>query len=491
MGDYDAFSSPVSKDDPYAAFSSVAQKPSSVVDAIRAIPGGLAQGITGLVGLPGDVSHMLDVGMDKLTGGHVADRKPVTRITSGELNDAVSKLFGGYYEPKTTLGDYAQTAAQFASSAIAGPEGAIPKIASVLVPAAASEALGQATKGTRLEPWARFAGAVGGGALAGAGSGVASRLSGGGPESIVPTTADLKTTSGDLYKSSIGGGEDSNFIVSKDALGRLRDNVKQTLADEGFKPQLHPATASTLDDIETLAGDNATLKGIEGTRRVANLGARNFGSADGYLASKVRNSIDDFLDNLSPSDVIGDANPNAVSDLQDARANWAKAQRSAIVDSKLNRAELSAQNFSASGKENAIRTQFRNLANNPKLMAKFTSDEQDAITNVAKGTKMGNLLRAGGRFAVRGPVSAMGNQIIGGALGGPAGQIALGSIGEASRMAATNSTEKAAQYASELVRGGPELAAQQALIRRQALANALKYAAPGVVATAPSLLGGN
>lgn len=469
-------------------------KPNTFIDTAKSYATGVGRGIASLVGAPSDFAQAMDKIMTPMQLPPEMEKlrqvNPFKRIdlTSQQTNDAISAPFGGYHEPQTTAGRYAETIGEFTPSGIAGPEGIIPKVASVVGPAVASQALGEATKGTAAEPAARIVGALGGAGLVGAGSRLASVLKGA-DASAVPTTEQLKNSSGALYKQALGS-DQGNFIVSKDALSRLSDDVKSKLADEGFKPQLHPATAAALDDIQRLARSDSTLKGIEGTRRVANLGARNFGSADGFLASKVRNSIDDFLDNLEPSDIVGGGGTESVDALKGARADWQSALKSGIIDNKLNRAELSAANFSASGKENALRTQFRNLANNQKVMAKFTPEEQDAITAVAKGTALGNILRATGRFAVRGPVSAMGNRVIGQALGGPVGEMALGGIGELGRHLATNSTERAAQYASELVRGGPELANAQSEARRLALAKTLKGYAPALLTSGADALEG-
>ena len=44
-----------------------------------------------------------------------------------------------------------------------------------------------------------------------------------------------------------------------------------------------------------------------------------------------------------------------------------------------------AAQFSGSGFENALRTEFRNLAQNPKRLRGFSAEEQAAIRRVARG----------------------------------------------------------------------------------------------------------
>lgn len=102
------------------------------------------------------------------------------------VSDVANRLTGhaAEYEPKTTLGRYAQTVGEFlpgavlpggealmagrlGEAALAAGSGAVKN---ALLPGVASEAAGEATKGTALEPYARA-----GGALLGAGAGSAGR----------------------------------------------------------------------------------------------------------------------------------------------------------------------------------------------------------------------------------------------------------------------------------------------------------------------------
>jgi hypothetical protein len=139
---------------------------------------GVLKGIIGLAGLPGDVSHLGAQGLDvatrfmqrKLGLPESAPYDPNSPTLTGyhlpggaELQSDVEQAAGPFYQPKTTAGKYAQTIGEFAPAAVGGPEGLASKlIGRVAIPGAASEAAGQATEGTALEPYARIAGAVAG-----------------------------------------------------------------------------------------------------------------------------------------------------------------------------------------------------------------------------------------------------------------------------------------------------------------------------------------
>lgn len=87
-----------------------------------------------------------------------------TRFPSTKDIETVLGAEKVYHKPQTKGGEYARTLGQFAPAAIM-PGGALARTANVVVPAVASEAAGQATKDTQLEPYARLAGALAGGGV--------------------------------------------------------------------------------------------------------------------------------------------------------------------------------------------------------------------------------------------------------------------------------------------------------------------------------------
>jgi hypothetical protein len=129
---------------------------------------GLVQGGIGLATLPGNVEAIGRAGINA-AAGLVGAQPPVSSETFlptySDWKGRVEGVTGEFYKPKTTLGEYARTAGEFAPLAIGGPASLGARAASVALPAVASETAGQVTKGTALEPWARAAGAFAGGML--------------------------------------------------------------------------------------------------------------------------------------------------------------------------------------------------------------------------------------------------------------------------------------------------------------------------------------
>ena len=148
-------------------------------DIGKGFVGGVARGTTGLVGTGGTIGDLVRRGATWAgvpesvinAGAMAAKAIPMSTIFTGpsgaDVRHAVEERTGKFYEPTTTLGKYASTIGEFAPAAATGGGSATARVLGTVVPAVASEAAGQATAGTSLEPWARAAGGVMGGVLGG------------------------------------------------------------------------------------------------------------------------------------------------------------------------------------------------------------------------------------------------------------------------------------------------------------------------------------
>lgn len=149
----------------------------TAADVAQSAGTGVVKGVTSLAGGSGDVRELLAKGASKLAGtvGYDVAPETVSKVlkntpvlgtvlggpTSEVTNKVMQQATGEYYKPKTTLGEYAQTAGEFLPNAAAGPGGIARRVGlNVVAPALASETAGQVTKGTEAEPYARAIGAV-------------------------------------------------------------------------------------------------------------------------------------------------------------------------------------------------------------------------------------------------------------------------------------------------------------------------------------------
>lgn len=148
----------------------------TVEDMARTVPGALARALAATVGLPGTLKGLVDSGA-RATGLGLSqeehqkldakvrsiDGLPLDIFPSAQsVGELLSAPTGGFYDPKTTAGKYTQSIVENVAGA-ATPGGIASKALRMIAPGLASEALGEATQGTKYEPWARTAGALTGG----------------------------------------------------------------------------------------------------------------------------------------------------------------------------------------------------------------------------------------------------------------------------------------------------------------------------------------
>jgi len=271
------------------------------------------------------------------------------------------------------------------------------------------------------------------------------------PVSKAPSKADLKKSAEAAYKRA----DESGVVVTPESFSTLKTRIAADMQKQGIDPALHPDSSAALRRITDKNG-SLTLQELETLRRIANDAEGSIKPADRRLAGRMVDEIDDYIDSLTERDVVaGDAAKGKA--LKEARSLYSRAKKAEELDNLMERAELSAPNFSGSGMENAIRTEFRNLAKNERRMRRFTREEQEAIKRVAKGGPVENTLRMLGKLAPTGVVSSALSSGAGFVTGGPIGAVAFPAAGALGRYMASRMTAGNAARANELVRRGPPL----------------------------------
>lgn len=134
-------------------------------DVAKSLGAGVVRGVTGIATLPGNLENLATAGLDYIKPGFADAKQGFDKATNSQpydmaqgLKDA-EKVTGPLHEPTTTAGEYARTVGEFAPNALF-PGGPAQRVLNTVVPAVASEAAGQATKGTPNEGVARFAAAA-------------------------------------------------------------------------------------------------------------------------------------------------------------------------------------------------------------------------------------------------------------------------------------------------------------------------------------------
>lgn len=231
----------------------------------------------------------------------------------------------------------------------------------------------------------------------------------------VPTAAETKALGHEAYRAS----ERAGVIVKPDFVRGLATDIKSTLADEGYTPNLHPGVAAGLEEIESKAGQNVTLKGLDVMRRVAGNVAKNADPSTSELGRLMVNKIDQAVDKMDMSHVLTGNRTEGVQALQEARKLWRQGRMTETVDSLMERATNQAASSGTGGNlDNAIRQQFKNYLNS-KQSRFLSADERDAFRTIVRGTDFQNMARLIGRLApTSGALPLIANLSAAGASGG-------------------------------------------------------------------------
>lgn len=288
-----------------------------------------------------------------------------------------------------------------------------------------------------------------------------------------PSTLDIKAQANDMYKAA----DQAGVIVKNDSLKNFSDNLQKHIAEEGLSKRLHPGALGALQDIEDAAtsGQPITLKGIDLLRQnVGDVAATAGTPGERRLAGIMRDKMDDYLQSIDSNHVITGDPQSATQVLSQARDVWSTYKKSALIDDLIDGAK-NRSNFTASGYENGLRTEFRALAQNNDKMRQFSPDERDAIHKIVRGGPIDNFFRGAGRFVSRGPVSA-GLTVGATALGGPVAGAGVAAGAEGARWAATRGTLNNIESLQNLIKGytpqspvlpppGPGIAGNPAILR--------------------------
>jgi hypothetical protein len=268
-----------------------------------------------------------------------------------------------------------------------------------------------------------------------------------------PSVESLKAQAGAKYDAA----RDLGIKAVPEQTTQLADDIKALVTSEGLvRPdgkivKVYPKVKSALDMIDAYREAGMDPTQMQQVRRLLQGAAQSADGAEARIGTKMLRQFDDFVEPLAPQ-------------FKEANALYAMAKKGELIDQTIELAGIRAGQFSGSGYENALRTEFRALARKiEKGQLKGVTDaEAKAIRKIAAGGKLENIMRDLGKAAPRGIVGTgmsagvpfmIGNAIGGPALGGAASAASMG-IGEVGRRVATAMQSKNALAASALARSG-------------------------------------
>lgn len=433
---------------------------------------GVNEGIAGTLGLPIDIPNALNTGMVKGANALLGTDLKTANEVSREFNGEDSLGSGGWWQnrfrdwgftgppPDTQTGKFLRRAGQSVGAAMMpiGGAGVGAGKAAMGLTAAAGGGAGAATAQQMFpgNPAAEFAGEMIGSAgtglgMARVGQGQAQRA----VEAAVPTVDQLKAQARQLYQAA----EARGVIIRPAQTKRLARDMRRTLAQQGrVSPtgrisEVYPKAREAIQLVQDYAGKPMTPTQLQVVREVVADGLTSQDKSEQRIAGLLLDTFDTWAEPFAP-------------ELPAAREVASRYLQTQQLEQASELAGARAGQFTGSGYENALRTEYRALDRGAIRGSKnFNNDVLDAVERVSRGTTGSNAARAAGRFAPTGPVSlaagagvpaglgAMLGGLPGAAVGGSLGLVGLGGRAAATRMGINN-----ARQAEMIARNGGNLA---------------------------------
>lgn len=179
--------------------------------------------------------------------------------------------------------------------------------------------------------------------------------------------------------------------------------VKAKRRGDNFNRNLTPKSAAVIDDIrdaifDGTVGDNALksakpktpfgVQDLEELRIAAGAPMADFTNpAEQRAGGIIRDAIDEFMEQLSPTQLKSGNVNNVISDIKEARSIWSKMAKTRTIEEIIN----NAPNYRG-GFESGIKNQIKSILNNKKKRAQFSVQEQKLLAEIQQGTPLGNLI---------------------------------------------------------------------------------------------------
>jgi len=209
----------------------------------------------------------------------------------------------------------------------------------------------------------------------------------------VPTAEELAARS----KANYDVLESSGFEIDSPQFNAHMNGMAAKLrSSAGYDPRTMPEVDAALAQLTAPAAK--TVAELQTLRTIVSNAAKSIKPAERKAASQLLDEFDEYVMN-APA-VSGDA--KAAQAWKEARADYSKMKKSELITDIIDNAEVSQGTKDAS-----IAGQLSALAKNPKKMRFFSSDEQEAIREAAKGGSLQSALRIAGKFLPVTPAAAI------------------------------------------------------------------------------------
>jgi hypothetical protein len=302
-----------------------------------------------------------------------------------------------------------------------------------------------------------------------------------------PTTEALRAQSAAIYEAAQSRG----ITLRGDSFKSFADDIVALAKAEGADPDVTSAAWGAVRRLAAAShgvkkGGDISFRRLDTLRKIANNASTSNNPADRRIAGMIVEGIDDYVARLVDSDVAAGSAKGLSAELAEARKLWRAMRTSEALETAVERARDQASGF-----ENGIRIQFRQLLGNKKFARGLSEGEREAMRAVVRGTPVGNVLKRLSRMSfgsgaqtnfmgaslTSGMGAAVGSAF--GPVGAAAGAVIPPVIGAVAGRGAEATTARMAERARAVAAGGGlALPGPPAL---NALRGALQQGAQGVL----------
>jgi hypothetical protein len=299
-------------DGPWTQYAQATNGDGVAIDVAKSAAAGIGKGVAGMVGLVGDFDNYVGQASDWLASKIMSPEKVKQIQAIREQNnpgilptyegtlDKIKSVTGEFHKPETTTGRYAETVGEMVPAVATGPGGLARRALQAVGAGVGSEAAGSLTKGSELEPVARFGGALVGGGLPSTLRRVVTPL----PSS--PARAELVNTLRNEGVTDLTAGQRSGSRPLQWLESSLSD---APLSGRGAPTMMERQAEQFTQAALRRAGSNANRATPEMIDEAFNriggqfddLAARNNLHADARLSREVGNAVMDYENLVPPS----------------------------------------------------------------------------------------------------------------------------------------------------------------------------------------------
>ena len=451
--------------------TSAAPSESGFADFFKSIPRGALGGLTEAASASGNAAQ--------IEMGQTENPVPSGPETTELIEQNVT---GPLHKPSGTAGKFGERIGEFLGSPTSylGPGGPLVKTAGAIGAAVGSEAGGEFTEGTAAEPYARIAGgALGGGAV----GKVAKEIGAAQLSATLPTKDAIKASAKAAYDMVA----QARLKVAQPAVDQLATDLKTSLDDKLIVESVAPRTFKAIDQMQNAGGDIAQLMGIR--QRLGKIPPS--AGTDYEAAGEMKTAIDNFVENLTPQNVIA-GDPQATQALLNhARSSWRAYKK---LDEIEQAGEVALHRSQATGTGanyiNAVRQEIRKILDSSTRSRGYSPEAKEQMEKIVLGTWATNSSRYVGKYAPSGPVSAT-TSILGGMAAGPEVGAAIAGTGLIAKYLGGYLTARQIRELEDIIRaesplgqaGAAQRAAKSSQLQALPAASALRGGGTAAVAS--------